>query len=120
MKRILVFLLLAAFAGIGLAAQSAVAQEKGKGKEKKVAAPQETRVRGTVKMIDKDASTIVVTEKSGADKIVHFDSATEWTKKTQKIDSSKIKEGAHVICLGKYDEKVAFHATRVDLRYVPE
>jgi hypothetical protein len=120
MKRILVFLLLAAFAGIGLATQSAVAQEEGKGKEKKVAAAQETRVRGTLKTINKDDSTMIVTEKSGTDKVVHFDSATEWTKKTQKIDSSQFKEGSHVICLGKYDEKSVFHATRIDLRYVPQ
>jgi hypothetical protein len=120
MRKTLVFMLLAVFVGMGLATQPAVAQEKEKGKEKKVAAAQETRVRGTVKTIDKDASTMIVTEKSGTEKIVHFDSATEWTRKTQKIDSSEVKEGVHVICLGKYDEKSAFHATRIDLRYVPK
>lgn len=120
MRRILVLMLLAAFAGIGLFTQSAVAQEKEKGKEKKVAAAQETRVRGTIKSIDKSASTLIVTEKSGTDKIVHFDSATEWTRKTQKIDPSEFKEGAHVICVGKYDDKGAFQAARIDLRYVPK
>jgi len=120
MRRILAILLLAAFAGIGLAARPAVAQEKEKGKEKKVATAEQARVRGTLKTIDKAASTLIVAQKSGTDKIVHFDSATEWTSKTQKIDPSEFKDGAHVICLGKYDDKGAFHATRIDLRYAPK
>jgi hypothetical protein len=118
MRKTLVFTLLAVFVGMGLASQPVMAQEKGK--EKKVAAAQGTRVRGTVKTVDKDASTIIVTEQAGTEKIVHFDSATEWTRKTQKIDPSEVKEGVHVLCLGKYDEKGTFHATRIDLRYVPK
>jgi hypothetical protein len=31
-------------------------------------------------------------------------------------DQSEFKEGADVICLGQYDEKKEFHATRIDLR----
>jgi cytochrome c-type biogenesis protein CcmE len=117
MRRIVVLMLLVGFAGIGFSTRVS-AQEKAK--EKNVAAAQETRVRGTLKMIDKAASTMIVRDKSGTDRIVHFDSATEWTKKTEKIDPSEFKEGVHVICLGKYDEKGAFHATRIDLRYVPK
>jgi cytochrome c-type biogenesis protein CcmE len=113
-------MLLAVFAGVGFATRPAAAQEKEKGKEKKVAAAQETRVRGTLKMIDKSASTLIVRDRAGTDRIVHFDSATEWTRKTQKIDPSEFKEGVHVICLGKYDEKGTFQATRIDLRYVPK
>jgi hypothetical protein len=29
----------------------------------------------------------------------------------------EFKDGSDVICLGKYDEKGDFHATRIDLRH---
>jgi pyruvate/2-oxoglutarate dehydrogenase complex dihydrolipoamide dehydrogenase (E3) component len=117
MRKVLLLMILAVFVGMGLAAQTAAAQEKKE--EKKVAKTEEVRWRGTLMIVDTDASTLTVRNKAGVDKIIHFSSATQWTKGKDVIELSGFKTGAHVLCLGKYDEKGAFHATRVDLRYVP-
>lgn len=120
MRKILVFMLLAVFVGMGLATGTAVAQEKKEEKkEKKAAVTKEVRWRGTLMIIDKTGSALTVRSKDGVDKIIHFDSSTQWTKKATTIDPSEFKVKAHVLCLGKYDEKGAFHATRIDLRYAP-
>ncbi|MGD0922727.1 MAG: hypothetical protein ABSA70_13320 [Terriglobia bacterium] len=117
MRKVLLLMMLAVFVGLGLAAQTRAAQEKKE--EKKAAKAEEARVRGTLMIVDKDASTLTVRTKGDTDKVVHFSSATQWTKGKEVIELSGFKTGAHVLCLGKYDEKGAFHATRVDLRYAP-
>jgi len=114
MTRILVFVLLAVFVGMGLATQTAAVQEKTEKTEKKVA-QKEVRWHGTIVRMDKEESTLTV-RRQGVDKVVYFDSATRWTRGTKTIDPSEFKDTATVICMGKYDEKGLFRATRIDLR----
>ena len=103
MKRILVLLLIAVFAAIGLAAkEKAAAGEK---KEKAVAAAKLERWSGGILRMDKDASTLTVRKKGGMEKIIHYSSATAWTKKAGgAADSSTLKEGDRLVCFGKTED----------------
>ena len=101
MKRILVLLLIAVFAAIGLAAQD---QPAGGEKEKKVSAAKLERWSGSILRMDKDGMTLTVRKKGGMEKIIHYSSATAWTKKAGgAADSSTLKEGDRVVCHGKYE-----------------
>lgn len=112
MKKILILVLLGVFATIGLAAQTVKAQEK---KGKPAVAAKEARWHGTLLRFSKDTSSIDV-RRAGIEKKIYYDSSTKWTKGTTTVDMSEFKDGSDVICLGKYDEKGAFHATRIDFR----
>jgi Ni/Co efflux regulator RcnB len=112
MKKILVLVLLGVFATLGFAAQTVKAQEK---KEKPAAAAKQERWHGTLLRFSTDTSSIDV-RKGTNEKKIYYDSSTKWTKGTKTVDMSEFKEGSDVICLGKYDEKGEFHATRIDLR----
>jgi hypothetical protein len=112
MKKILILVLLGVFATIGFAAQTVKAQEK---KEKPAVAAKEVRWHGTLVRISKDASSLDV-RKGTNEKKIYYDSSTKWTKGTTDVDMKEFKDGSDVICLGKYDEKGDFHATRIDLR----
>jgi hypothetical protein len=110
MKRILVLLLIAVFAAIGLAAQD---QPAGGEKEKKVSAAKLERWSGSILRMDKDGMTLTVRKKGGMEKIIHYSSATAWTKKAGgAADSSTLKEGDRVVCFGK-TEGDKFVATEI-------
>ena len=110
MKRILVLLLIAVFVGIGFATQSTAA---GQETEKKVSAAKGVRWSGAILRMDKDAMTVTVRKKGGMEKIIHYSSATAWTKKAGgAADSSTLKEGDRVVCLGK-TEGDKFVATEI-------
>jgi hypothetical protein len=116
MRKVAVMALAAVFTLLGIAAQATMAQEK---KEKKAMAAQtkEARWSGMIVRSDKDGSTITVRKRGAStEKIIHYDSSTKWTKGTAAIDASGVKDNDRVICLGKYDEKGNFQATRIDLR----
>jgi hypothetical protein len=102
MKRILVVLLIAVFAAIGLAAQD---QPAGGEKEKKVSAAKLERWSGSIVRTDTDASTLTVRNKNTRmEKIIHYTSATNWTKKGGgTVDASALKEGDVVVCHGKLE-----------------
>lgn len=112
MKRAMVILLAAVIAAAGLTAQKAAAQEK---KEKTAAAAKQGRWHGIIARFNKEQSTLDV-RKGGVERKIHYDSSTRWTVGTKAAEMSEFKEGADVICLGKYDEKGELHATRIDLR----
>jgi hypothetical protein len=112
MKRILVVVLLGILVTMGFVVSTSVAQEK---KEKPAVAAKEARWHGMVVRFHKDASTLDV-RKGAIQRTIHYDSSTKWTKETKTIEMSEVKDGSVVICLGKYDEKGEFHATRIDLR----
>jgi hypothetical protein len=110
MKRILVLLLIAVFAAIGLVAQD---QPAGGEKEKKVSAAKLERWSGSILRTDKDGMTLTVRKKGGMEKIIHYSSATAWTKKAGgAADSSTLKEGDRVVCFGK-TEGDKFVATEI-------
>lgn len=111
MRKVLATLLIVLFAAVGLAAQ-----EKAAGEKKK-----ELRWHGTIIRSNKDASTLTVA-RTGTERwelVVHYTSATKWTKRNKPSDQSEFKENSRVICLGNYDEKGDFYATRIDLRETP-
>ena len=81
------------------------------------------RWEGIVTRSSKDKSTLTVRKRgSSAEKIIHYDSSTQWTsqehgsKKVNNIDASQVKDGDRVICRGTYDEKGEFHATLISKR----
>ncbi len=117
MRRVLAFLLLVFLAGMGVGSH-ATAQEK-TGKKAKAASTTNVRWHGNIVRTSKDASTITV-RKGNIERIVHYDGYTQWTKtvgrETTTIDPSGVKEGDNVICLGKFNDKGEFTASRIDLR----
>ena len=112
MKRILVVVLLGILVTMGFVVSTSVAQEK---KEKPAVAAKEARWHGTLVRFNKDASTLDV-KRGNSERRIYFDSSTQWTKGKVVIEMSQLKEGSDVICLGKFDEKGDFRATRIDLR----
>jgi hypothetical protein len=110
MKRILVLLLIAVFAAIGLAAQD---QPAGGEKEKKVSAAKLERWSGGILRMDTEGSTLTVRRKGSIEKIIHYSSATAWTKKAGgAADPSTLKEGDRLVCFGK-TEGGKFVATKI-------
>lgn len=112
MRKVLVILLATVFAVLGFAARSSVAKEK---KAKPAAAAKEQRWSGTIIRSSKENSTVTV-RKGNADKVVHYDASTKWTKGTAAAEMSEFKDGSRVICMGNYNDKKEFVATRIDLR----
>jgi Ni/Co efflux regulator RcnB len=112
MKKVLLLLLAAVFAAGGVAAQGKPAGEK---KEKKPAATKEDKWDGWIVRTNKQESTLTV-RSGNVEKAVVYDKSTKWTRGTAKVDPSEFKDGARVICLGKWDEKGRLIATRIDLR----
>jgi Cu/Ag efflux protein CusF len=111
MRKVIVILLFAAFAVVGLALHNAVAN----GQEKAAAGPKESRWKGVIVRINKDQSTMDV-RGGTVEKKIHFDSSTKWTEGKKVIDMSEFKEGSHVVCLGSYESgSVVMNATRIDL-----
>ncbi len=110
MRKVLIFLLAGAFVVLGMGAGGAAKEKK-----EKPAATSEVRWHGSIVRSNKDLSTLDV-RKGQITKTIHYDSSTKWTKGTSTIDPGQVKDGDQVICLGKYDEKNEFHATRIDLR----
>lgn len=84
-------------------------------------AAKEARVEGRIAFSDKDKSVLAVRGEH-AQTNVHYDASTQWVsqyhgdKKVNTIDASQIKDGDYVICIGSYDDKKEFHATKVSKR----
>ena len=111
MRKILVILLATLFAVIGFSANSAVAKEK----KAKAASAKEYRWSGTVIRASKENSTLTV-RKGNVEKVIHYDASTKWTKGTASAEMSEFTDGSRVICMGMYDDKKEFMASRIDLR----
>jgi hypothetical protein len=87
------------------------------------AGKKESRVEGRVVRSNKDNSTLTVrVHDTEAEKTVHYESSTKFTsqyhreKKVNTIESSDIKDGDQVICLGSYDDKGVLQATMISKR----
>jgi hypothetical protein len=96
---------------MGIAVRGTRAQEKAA----KTKAAKEARWEGYIVRDNPDSSTLDVRRKN-VDKKIHYSDSTQWTQGTKNIDKSEFKQNARVICLGSYDEKGEFQATRIDLR----
>ncbi len=112
MRKVVVMLLFAAFAVVGLAQLKTFAN----GQEAAAKTTKESRWHGQIIRIDKDASTMDV-RKGTIEKKIHFDSSTKWTAGTKVVEMSEFKEGSDVICIGTFPSgSVVMNATRIDLR----
>jgi hypothetical protein len=113
MKKVIVLLLFAMFAVVGLTYHSVVV----KGQEKEAAAAKQMRWSGHIVRIDNDNSFMDIRNPQGAVKRIYWDSETTWSKMNKPVtDHSEFKEEVRVICIGKAGEKDKFIATRIDLR----
>jgi hypothetical protein len=91
------------------------------GAKKAGAEKKEARIQGVVVRSNDKTSTLTVrTDKEGVERMVHFDSATRWTQsvkgEVKDVERSVVKDGDRVICLGNYNDKKEFIATRVSKR----
>jgi hypothetical protein len=76
----------------------------------------EDRLTGTIHMIDKDTSTIIV-RKGAVQRKVVYNVETKFTVQNKPGGSiDDVIVGRRVICLGTFNEKTDLMATRVDVR----
>ena len=113
MRKAMLFILVAIFAAAGLMTQVAMAQEQEP--PKAAASAKEQRWHGTITHINEKMSTMDVLRGS-VTRTVYYDSSTKWTEVSKPSQMSAFKEGSEVICLGTFDKKGRYHATRIDLR----
>ena len=112
MRKVIVILLFASFAVLGLASHDTVAF----GQEKATAGPQVTRWHGHIVRLYKDESKMDV-RRGNVTKTIRFDSSTKWTEGKKVLDMSEFKEGYDVLCLGSYESgSKVMTAAQVDLR----
>jgi Cu/Ag efflux protein CusF len=90
---------------------TAASQKEGKD------APKPDRVEGNVQQIDKATKTVTVTlrGKPVQQQVVYSD-ATKFTFRNKPSTVDELKDGRHVICLGKKNDKSQLIATRIDVR----
>lgn len=109
MKKFGSVVLLASVVLIGAAALAGAQEDKSQSKAA------ESRWSGVIVRTNKETSTVEV-RKGHITRTVHYDSSTKWTKGTSNVDQSQFSDGSRVICLGSYNDKKEFVATRIDLR----
>ena len=86
------------------------------GEGQKKISTKEDRLTGTVHMIDKDTSTIIIRKGAVQHKVV-YNAETKFTiqnKPGASIDDVIV--GRRAICLGTFNDKTYLLATRVDVR----
>jgi Domain of unknown function (DUF5666) len=97
-------------------AAPAAAQEK-ESKSSTTKAAKETRIDGTVHMIDTKTNTITVTLRGKtSQKEVVYNDKTHFTFRNKPSTFAEVKEGRRVIVLGTTNDKMQLVATRVDIR----
>jgi hypothetical protein len=85
-------------------------------KESKETTKQE-RVEGNVHMVDAGTKTVTITLRGKAtQRQVVYDDHTKFTFRNKPGSVEEVKEGRHVICLGKTNDKNQLIATRIDVR----
>jgi hypothetical protein len=117
MRRI-VTLAMVILAFVVVLAASGSAQDQGTKTDEskgKMAAAKVARWHGMIVRSNKDDSTLTV-RRQNVERKIHYDGSTKWTHLNKPAEMTDFKDGADVICLGSYDEKGEFHATRIDLR----
>jgi hypothetical protein len=102
MKTILVVMLLTVYAYIAPATRLVAAQDTTQEKEKASGAA--ARWSGAIQRVDKDNLTLTVRKSDGRTKTVSYTTTTKWTNKAgATVDSTTLKEGDRVVCIGKYE-----------------
>lgn len=103
--------------GFGLAIALTLSALPAAAQEKRAAAKPD-RVEGTVQSIDLATKTVTVTLRGKTIKTVPviFSDETAFTFRNKKGSVDQVKDGRHVICLGKLNDKSELIATRIDVR----
>ena len=84
--------------------------------QKKTSTKQD-RLRGTVHMVDKDASTIIIRKSIVQRTVVVYNAETQFTVQNKPGGSiDDVIVGRQVSCLGTFNDKTQLVATRVDVR----
>jgi len=105
---------IALFAGLFLLLSLAVMA--GAQDQKKTSTKQD-RLSGTVHMVDKDASTIIIRKGIVQRTVVVYNAETQFTIQNKPGGSiDDVIVGRRVICLGTFNDKTQLVATRVDVR----
>jgi len=115
MRKLASFALLALALVIAAGAVVAAQDQDSKATETKSKMASAKRWHGVIIRSNKDDSTLTV-RRQNVERKVHYDSSTKWTRQNKPAEMSDFKDGADVICLGTYDDKGEFHASRIDLR----
>jgi aspartyl/asparaginyl-tRNA synthetase len=115
MRRFL-FIAMGLLLGTALTVPSVAAGQASQ-KEEKLKAADQTRIDGTVHMIDSATKTITVRVRGKTDQrqVVYTDK-TEITFRNKAAKLEEVKEGRRVIVLGKVNDKNQLVATRIDVR----
>ncbi len=107
------FALLLFFGSFALAAPQKSANHKA------ASSAQKTQWQGHIIRINKDKSSLSIrggrSPNETFERLVMFDSATQWTKGAKNADPSEFKAGSFVIVEGNLDKKGMLHADRIDL-----
>jgi hypothetical protein len=75
------------------------------------------RVEGNVQSIDKATKTVTVRLRGKMNTVnVVYNDKTSFTFRNKPGSLDKVKDGRHVICLGRLDGKNQLMATRIDVR----
>ena len=75
------------------------------------------RVEGNVQSIDQATKTVTVTLRGKGNTVpVIFSDQTTFTFRNKASTIAELKDGRHVICLGKLNDKGELIATRIDVR----
>lgn len=97
----------------------AVAAPQKSANHKAASSARKTQWQGHIIRINKDQSSLSIrggrSPNETFERLVMFDSATQWTKGTKDADPSEFKAGSFVIVEGNLDKKGMLHADRVDL-----
>ena len=84
--------------------------------DQKKTSTKEDRLSGTVHMVDKDTTTIIIRKCAVQRKVVD-NAETKFTSQNKPGGSiDDVIVGRRVICLGRFNNKTQFVATRVDVR----
>jgi hypothetical protein len=116
MRRCL-FIAMGLLLGTALTLPLAAAGQASQKEDEKAKAAGESRIDGTVHMIDSAAKTITVRlrGKTGERQVV-YDDKTQFTFRNKPAKVEEVKEGRNVIVLGKMNDKNQLVATRIDVR----
>jgi Cu/Ag efflux protein CusF len=102
---------------LGIVLTLSVMPAAGQEKKGKAAAPKSDRVEGNVSSIDKATKTATVRLRGKTNSVqVVFNDKTSFTFRNKPASIDELKDGRHVICLGKYNDKTQLIATRIDVR----
>jgi len=104
----LIALLAGVFLLLSLAAMASPADQKR-------TSTKEDRLTGTIHMIDKDASTIIIRQSAVQRKVV-YTAETKFTIQNKPGTIDDVIVGRRAICLGTFNDKTQLVATRVDVR----